>query len=139
MKLSIAPLRRSRMHLSGKPGPWDSRKDTGGEFAAFGCGELASFGCWRICSLRFAVNCVQRPRRNLSRSRTQLDGNPAASVLGLINSVIARILRRWIPDLSTRGRRCFLIHDQSLNSPPDGTPCKFSSFLTSAYKKQPLH
>ena len=63
MKLSIAPLRRSRMHLSGKPGPWDSRKDTGGEFAAFGCGEFASYGRWRICSLRFAVNCVQRPRR----------------------------------------------------------------------------
>jgi len=54
------------MHLSGKPGPWDSRKDTGGEFAAFGCGEFAIFVAGEFA--RFASRGIAAKGRGGSKS-----------------------------------------------------------------------
>gem|GEM_PF-2618666 len=40
-------------------------------------------------------------------------------------------------DWSTRGRRCYLIYDQSLNSPPDGSSGKFSATRSEQIPQRP--
>ncbi len=91
----------------------------------------------RICSLRIAVKCGQRPRRFKSTvvpgidlaphrlARTILNGRPADLGLGPKKPVIARIQRHWIPDRSTQKTI-----KKTFQSPPDGSSGKFSTMLS---------